>query len=66
MPTTLEARSHTPTEAAIHQWLVQARANTTILKKIENSQDLEILRQAITQDCSGERYSIEEILDELD
>lgn len=39
-------------------------ARTAILEKIEDSQDLEALRQAIADD-SGERFSIDEILDEL-
>lgn len=39
-------------------------ARTAILEKIEDSYDLQELRQAIAQD-SGERFSIDEILDEL-
>lgn len=39
-------------------------ARTAILEKIEDTQDLEALRQAIAQD-TGERFSIDEILDEL-
>lgn len=39
-------------------------ARTAILEKIEDSYDLEELRQAIAQD-TGERFSIDEILDEL-
>ncbi len=39
-------------------------ARTAILEKIEDSQDLEALKQAITEDC-GERFSIDEILNEL-
>lgn len=39
-------------------------ARTAILEKIEDSYDLQELREAIAQD-SGERYSIDEILDDL-
>ena len=40
-------------------------ARTAILEKIEDSYDLQELRQAIAQD-SGERFSIDEVLTELD
>lgn len=40
-------------------------ARTAILEKIEDSYDLQELREAIAQD-SGERFSIDEILAELD
>lgn len=39
-------------------------ARAAILEKIEDSCDLEALRQAMAED-SGERFSIDEILDEL-
>ncbi|WP_257210451.1 type II toxin-antitoxin system RelB family antitoxin [Actinomyces ruminis] len=39
-------------------------ARTAILEKIEDSYDLQELREAIAQD-SGERFSIDEILSEL-
>ncbi|MBM7796848.1 uncharacterized protein (DUF1778 family) [Pseudoglutamicibacter cumminsii] len=39
-------------------------ARVAILEKIEDSYDLAELREAIAQD-SGERFSIDEILDEL-
>ncbi len=38
---------------------------TAILEKIEDSYDLQVLREAIATD-SGERFRIDEILDELD
>lgn len=40
-------------------------ARTAILEKIEDSYDLQELREAIAQD-SGERFSIDEIISELD
>jgi len=40
-------------------------ARAAILEKIEDSYDLQELREAIAHD-SGERFSINEILDELD
>ncbi|QDQ97180.1 type II toxin-antitoxin system RelB family antitoxin [Tomitella fengzijianii] len=40
-------------------------ARTAILEKIEDSYDLQELREAIAQD-SGERFSIDEVLTELD
>ena len=40
-------------------------ARTAILEKIEDSYDLQELREAIAHD-SGERFSIDEILAELD
>ncbi len=40
-------------------------ARTAILEKIEDSYDLQELREAIAQD-SGERHSIDDILTELD
>lgn len=40
-------------------------ARTAILEKIEDSYDLQELREAIAQD-TGERFSIDEILSELD
>lgn len=40
-------------------------ARTAILEKIEDSYDLQELRQAIAQD-TGERFSIDEVLAELD
>ena len=40
-------------------------ARTAILEKIEDSYDLQELRQAIAQD-TGERFSIDEVLTELD
>ena len=40
-------------------------ARAAILEKIEDSYDLQELREAIAQD-SGERFSIDEILDDLD
>lgn len=40
-------------------------ARTAILEKIEDSCDLQELREAIAQD-SGERFSIDEIISELD
>lgn len=39
-------------------------ARTAILEKIEDSHDLQELREAIAQD-SGERFSIDEVLSEL-
>ncbi len=39
-------------------------ARAAILEKIEDSYDLEALRQAMAED-SGQRFSIDEILDEL-
>lgn len=39
-------------------------ARTAILEKIEDSYDLQELRQAIAQD-TGERFTIDEILTEL-
>lgn len=39
-------------------------ARTAILEKIEDSYDLQELREAIAQD-SGERFSIDEIITEL-
>lgn len=39
-------------------------ARTAILEKIEDSYDLEELRQAIAED-DGNRYSIDDILEEL-
>lgn len=39
-------------------------ARTAILEKIEDSYDLQELREAIAQD-SGERFTIDEILTEL-
>lgn len=39
-------------------------ARTAILEKIEDSYDLQELREAIAED-TGERYSIDEILAEL-
>lgn len=39
-------------------------ARSAILEKIEDSYDLEELRQAIAED-QGERFSIDEILEEL-
>lgn len=39
-------------------------ARSAILEKIEDAYDLQELREAIAQD-SGERFSIDEILDEL-
>lgn len=40
-------------------------ARAAILEKIEDSYDLQELREAIAQD-SGERFSIDEIISELD
>lgn len=40
-------------------------ARTAILEKIEDSYDLQELREAIAQD-SGKRFSIDEVLTELD
>ena len=40
-------------------------ARTAILEKIEDSYDLQELRQAIAQD-TGERFSIDEVLTELE
>ena len=40
-------------------------ARTAILEKIEDSYDLQELREAIAYD-SGERFSIDEVLAELD
>lgn len=40
-------------------------ARTAILEKIEDSYDLQELREAIAQD-SGERFSIDEVISELD
>ena len=40
-------------------------ARTAILEKIEDSYDLQELREAIAQD-SGERFSIDDIIAELD
>ena len=40
-------------------------ARKAILEKIEDSYDLQELRQAIAQD-TGERFSIDEVLAELD
>lgn len=40
-------------------------ARAAILEKIEDSYDLQELREAVARD-SGERFSIDEILDELD
>ena len=40
-------------------------ARTAILEKIEDSYDLQELREAIAHD-SGERFSIDEVLAELD
>jgi RHH-type transcriptional regulator, rel operon repressor / antitoxin RelB len=40
-------------------------ARAAILEKIEDSYDLQELREAIAHD-SGERFSINEVLDELD
>ena len=40
-------------------------ARAAILEKIEDSYDLQELREAIAHD-SGERFTINEILDELD
>ena len=40
-------------------------ARTAILEKIEDSYDLQELREAIAQD-TGERFSIDEIISELD
>ena len=40
-------------------------ARTAILEKIEDSYDLQELREAIAQD-SGERFSIDDIISELD
>lgn len=37
---------------------------SAVLEKIEDAYDLEELRQAVRED-TGERYSIDEILDEL-
>ncbi|WP_175956970.1 type II toxin-antitoxin system RelB family antitoxin [Schaalia sp. Marseille-Q2122] len=39
-------------------------ARSAILEKIEDSYDLEELRQAIAED-QGERFSIDEVLEEL-
>lgn len=40
-------------------------ARTAILEKIEDSYDLQELREAIAQD-TGERFTIDEVLTELD
>lgn len=40
-------------------------ARTAILEKIEDSYDLQELREAIAQD-TGERFTIDEIISELD
>lgn len=44
---------------------ISSFARAAILEKIEDSYDLQELREAIEQD-SGERFSIDEFLDDLD